>query len=271
MLKLKSLATNRPIVFGITITALSIMLLIVLLVLTAIPVLVLESAGERISFAIAGLGRLLIAALFIFLLYRLGWLHAAGFRGPDFPRKWAVIVLSTLYLCLALPYAYTRSLAIDLSDPSIIAIGFLKTLAVGLLEETVFRGVIMYAFLRLWGDSPQGVLKSLLISSLLFSSIHLFNFLSGVPFVYVLLQTVYTLFLGIFVAAVVLYTKSIWPAIVFHTLIDAASQLGRIGKPELDPTLSLALLLAAIILPVGAYGLYLLRRVETGAVVPEAA
>ena len=265
MSKLKSLATNRPIVFGVIITV----LFSILLILISVLLLIVGSLGESAELALLGLGRLAIAALFVFLLNRFGWLHSAGFRWADSPHRWAVIVLPTLYMCLAFPYAYTRSLTIDLSNPAKVVATFLHAQTIGLVEETIFRGVIMYAFLRLWGDSQRGLARSILISSLLFGSLHLINLLTGAPFADVLTQTIFSIILGFFLAAVVLYAKSIWPAVVVHGLIDAAAHLNVIGKPDLDTTLSDLLLLVAITLPVGVYGLYLLRRVETKSVIPE--
>ena len=160
MSKLKSLATNRPIVFGIIITV----LFSILLILISVLVMMLGSLGESAELAFLGLGRLAITALFVFLLNRFSWLHPAGFRWPDSPNRWAVIVLPTLFMCLAFPYAYTRSLTIDLSNPAKVIATFLHAQTIGLVEETIFRGVIMYAFLRLWGDSQRGLARSILIS-----------------------------------------------------------------------------------------------------------
>jgi membrane protease YdiL (CAAX protease family) len=265
MSKLKSLATNRPIVFGVIITV----SFSILLILISIPVMILGELGENAKLALLSFERLVITALFVFLLNRFGWLHPAGFRRPDRPRRWAVIVLPSLFLCLTLPYAYTRSLTFDLSDPAKVAVTFLNALAIGLVEETIFRGVILYAFLRLWGDSQRGLARTMVVSSLLFGAIHLVNLLAGAPVEDVLSQTIFTTFLGFFLAAVVLYARSIWPAIVVHGLIDVVTHLNVIGKPNLDAVSTDLLLWAAIIVPVGFYGLYLLRRVEQKLVIPD--
>jgi len=79
---LKSLATNRPIVFGVIITV----LFSILLVLISTPVFILESLGESTELALLGLGRLVITALFVFLLNRFGCCHFSSYT-DDWTRR----------------------------------------------------------------------------------------------------------------------------------------------------------------------------------------
>ena len=94
-------------------------------------------------------------------------------------------------------------------------------LLVGLFEEIAFRGVILYTFLHLWGDTHRGVLKSVFISSLLFGMGHLASIFTGNTVSGALFQTASSTITGVLYAALVLYGWSIWPVVIGHFLTDA--------------------------------------------------
>lgn len=222
------------------------------------------AAHEYSKLIIQIVSRLLSGLFFIVVLFRLRRLKSAGFRLPVSARHWLIIILPTVYLSVAASYAFTRTLTVDWSDPVLLILNVLLAFSVGFVEETVYRGAILHTLIRGWGNGRQAIMKAVLISSLLFSIIHLLNLLNGEPLTLTLSQFVYATLLGITFAAIVLTTQSIWPAIVFHWLIDAAVYLNLIGKPDPEPTIRLAVLLIIIIVPLGVYGLYLLSssRIE---------
>lgn len=92
-----------------------------------------------------------------------------------------------------------------------------------LLEELLFRGVILQGFARRYSET-----RALWLSALLFSAAHanVHQFLGTLPF-------------GLFAGWLVLRTGSLWPAVVAHALFNA-------GALALDPDSSTWLMPAAL-------------------------
>jgi len=136
------------------------------------------------------------------------------------------------------------------------------------LEETAFRGLILYGFVRAWGSTKRGLIKSVLVSSLFFSGMHMI-YLAAEPLPVVLLRMIEASLLGILFAALVLSGSSIYPAAFFHGLLNFAGYLNFAGR-SLEPAASAWLFLCLLTLPLALFGVYLLRDVPQRGVVPEA-
>lgn len=171
---------------------------------------------------------------------------------------WLVLLLPLAYATLASTYALTGSFDVNLADPALTGLVTLFIVTAAFLEEVVFRGLILHAFLRAWGNTYRGLIKSILVSSLLFCSVHLLDFLSGRPLLDVFLQSLEAFFLGVWLAALVLRGKSIYPAVAFHAILNLAAYLAFASK-GIQPAPSSWLLLSGLVLPIAAYGIYLLR------------
>jgi membrane protease YdiL (CAAX protease family) len=200
------------------------------------PVLLLTLAS-----AVVAIGGVII------VLY-LGWWGKAGFssagRLTDLP----------FYLLPAgiafLPFVE----GITVTDIQAVASFAVFSIVVAVAEETFFRGLILQSLL------PKGVVTAVLLSALLFSIPHLLNAIGGIwdPF-FTLVDTVAAFGIGITFAALVIRTRTIWPPIILHALINFAAliSLGSITVPAQTPA-QLAVTLAAGAV-MAAYGLYLLR------------
>lgn len=88
---------------------------------------------------------------------------------------------------------------------------------VGFVEESMYRGLMLQALLK------KGVWKAVIISSLLFSLSHFMNALTGWNLYHVLLQLTYSFALGFGWSAFALRTRTIWPLMLIHFLIDFIS------------------------------------------------
>jgi membrane protease YdiL (CAAX protease family) len=121
----------------------------------------------------------------------------------------------------------------------------------------VFRGLILHTFIHTWGTKRAGTIKGVVISSLLFSSIHLLDFLSGRPLSAVLLQSLNAFLLDIVLASLVLIGKSIYPAVFFHGFLNLAGYLNLSSNATVS-TASSWLLLSTLTLPIAIFGFYLL-------------
>jgi membrane protease YdiL (CAAX protease family) len=89
------------------------------------------------------------------------------------------------------------------------------TLMVGISEELYFRGII----LKLLQDNFS-VKQTVVISALVFGIGHSASILAGESIVQVLLQIINAIVFGILAAEIVILTKSLFPAIIWHFLFN---------------------------------------------------
>ena len=91
-------------------------------------------------------------------------------------------------------------------------------IAAALFEETIFRGIILDGFLRLY--SPQ---KAIIYSALLFALVHMNP-----------LQFPHTMILGLFLGWLYYRTKSIWPCIAIHMINNGSVFFLASGMKDID-------------------------------------
>ena len=123
-------------------------------------------------------------------------------------------------------------------------------LFIGFLEEVIFRGFLFKALSR------KNVRSALLISSVTFGMGHIVNLLNGADFLPTLLQIGYATAIGFLFTVLFLKTKSLWPGILAHAVINATSLFAVEGNGSIQLISSLVM----VVLSVG-YALYLLRIV----------
>ncbi|MBQ7345266.1 MAG: CPBP family intramembrane metalloprotease [Oscillospiraceae bacterium] len=88
---------------------------------------------------------------------------------------------------------------------------------VGFLEEIIFRGFLFRAL------EKDGFLRAVAIASVTFGIGHIVNLLSGAELIPTLLQLVYATAAGFCFTAVFVKTRSLWPCVVCHALVNALS------------------------------------------------
>jgi membrane protease YdiL (CAAX protease family) len=128
------------------------------------------------------------------------------------------------------------------------------------LEEIVFRGSILHAFVRSWGTTNRGIFMSVLMSSLFFAGYHIL-YLAAEPPAIVLSRIVVAFLLGILLGALVLKSGSIYPALFFHGLFNVAGYL-NLTSTGTEATAFSWLLLSLSTVPLALYGLILLRDIS---------
>jgi membrane protease YdiL (CAAX protease family) len=123
-------------------------------------------------------------------------------------------------------------------------------LFIGFLEEVIFRGFLFKALSR------KSVRSALIISSVTFGMGHIVNLLNGADFLPTLLQIGYATAIGFLFTVLFIKTKSLWPGILAHAVINATSLFAVEG----DGSVQLISSLVMVFISVG-YALYLLRVV----------
>jgi membrane protease YdiL (CAAX protease family) len=257
------LATNLPIAFALLITFAVLLLSIAAFMLgMALPTGIYRPHIGQI------LGGLTSTLIFVFILLRFGWLTAAGFTWFAGGRSWLPILLLLVYAMIAAIYAYFGDFRFDLSRPKLAGVVAVNQMTVGLVEETAFRGLVMYAFVRIWGDSNWGLVGSVLLSAVFFGAAHLVWLVFGNPPLQTVLKSLSAFEGGICYGTFVLASGSIWPAVVFHGLLNAVVSLKLIDKPEYKETVSSGIRMVLLNLPIVIYAMYLLWKMPPLAVIP---
>ncbi|MGL5928226.1 MAG: lysostaphin resistance A-like protein [Dermatophilaceae bacterium] len=186
----------------------------------------------------------------------LGWWRAIGLTWAGSLRHLYLLwvpVLTLVVLFLLTPMSETV-------DGQWLAVSVPKNMLTGYVEEVVVRGVILFILLRAWRHRSFGVLRAVVVSSLLFGAAHLIGLLGGGNVLSLSSQAIYATFLGVGFAAVLVRTNTIWPLVVLHGLINVV--VGDVAPKESVVATTDTFVLGAIILvvPLLVHGLVLVRR-----------
>ncbi len=242
---MKNFAFRFPFVFAILVSLAA--------VLGQVWPLWLPGLSQNLQIIAARLTDLLFAVV---LLSLLGWWREAGFIHFE---SWRVLLpyLPLILINVLIIGLLFSSASLQVNDPAMILFGLVSFTIGGFVEEALFRGVVLRAFL------PRGLLKAALLSALVFSLAHLPNMLVGQSLGATALQLVRTFLVGFAFVAPLAYTRNIWPLVILHMLINFSSFLAT-GSITLlstqNPTTSQVLVEVGIFGLLALYGLWLLRR-----------
>lgn len=103
------------------------------------------------------------------------------------------------------------------NTPKEIVLFILTMLEVGFIEEILFRG---FLFKTIEKDDQK---TAIIITSLTFGIGHIVNLLNGADFIPTLVQIIYSVSVGYLFVKILIKTKSLWPCIITHSLLNALS------------------------------------------------
>jgi uncharacterized protein len=212
-------------------------------------IFLIDLSPYKIPFVPGGpISEIVLALLWVFLpLYMLGWWRTPGFQRmltwPLRIRGYRALFLG-LFLVLGLfpvlLLAFSKTIH-QTPLPLVVTVA-VYCLFVGIAEEGLFRGLILNMLL------PKGIWKAVLLSSLLFGSMHILNVFAGFPLTSELIQVFSALGFGMFLAAVRLRTNSLRPGIIMHALWDFPLIVLHLHRQHVaPPTPLLALIEGSII------------------------
>lgn len=95
-------------------------------------------------------------------------------------------------------------------------------LLIGYVEEFIFRGLLFSAMLSRYDDR-----KAIIISAITFGIGHIVNLLTGQLAPETFVQVIFAVAWGFILTMVVYRSKSLWPVIIAHGLVDAFSVFSR--------------------------------------------
>lgn len=194
----------------------------------------------------------------IFLIAAMAWLRwdGLGLSAPVSGRSLVVLWLPLLYI-FGILFATTAN---GWPSSRIISFVAINCILVGISEELMFRGILFRGALE-----KMTVTKALILSTILFGLVHVFNvFITGL-FLDSAIQAMAAFMSGIFYVAVRIRTRSLYPMIIVHALWDFS--LFVMAKSVTSPVVvdvpvaGKVLGPLAMALPLFLYGLFLLRHV----------
>jgi hypothetical protein len=244
---MKAFAVRYPFLFGLIVSLLAI--------LGQMWTLWVPGLHQNIQILLA---RATDLALAILLLTSFHWWQETGFVRIKTWKIWLPYL--PLILLVVLGYAsMLGTTGIQVNDPVLILLGAISFMAGGFVEEALFRGVVLRAFL------PRRLLTAALLSSLVFSLAHVPNLLIGQSFGATALQSVRTFLVGFAFVAPLAYTRNIWPLVILHASMNFSSFLGS-GSITLIATESpgISQIVTEFVLfgLMAVYGYWLLHRAE---------
>jgi membrane protease YdiL (CAAX protease family) len=237
-----------------------------LLAFTAIASGVLSRPyGDAVTTSIS---RLITTACVLLLIWRLGWLGSIGIVRLGRWRIWLIALGGIIYFSSASLYSFYSEISFDFSNllcsgsaHAIVITQFI----VALCEEVLFRGLVLYSLVRVWGVSKKGIVGSVILTSLLFAVPHLMQiFTSDVSILSVLVVILEGSFISIWWGALVLWGESIWPAIMSHFIGNAIIALQGLVIPMVDPEILAYERLLFFSLLLGVLGFVLLLKIIPG-------
>jgi len=202
----------------------------------------------------------LLSTLFlVFVIWRLGWLQSSGFTFFGRIKTWLIILFPLIHVLTKDFYFITRDFSLKISEPRLVFWSGFSGFASGFFEETVFRGIVLFYFLRSWGHSISGIVKSITVSASLFGGIHVLQ-LAENPLPQTLLIMLTAVLAGFFYGVILLHGGSIWIPIVFHGLHNAGVNIFIAGRTFSEKSLINFFILITYI-PVFLLGIYLLKKI----------
>jgi membrane protease YdiL (CAAX protease family) len=231
MKKFESFSTRHPIVFGFVL-----ILLFTLLNTLTWPITQIYPYPEGSGLGEA-LAKIVMTVCFIGLLWRFGWLDFAGYGHFGSKRIWLIVTPLIVYKVFLGVYVFSGAFTFPF-PPLVVSIGIIFfALTTSLLEESMYRGLLLTAMRKAWGSTRQGLILSALVSGLFFASLHFFNLIIR-PFPVVFFQVLSMTLIGFYYAIFAITGRSIWPVVVFHWSTNAAITLALSQIPTFEETLT---------------------------------
>lgn len=162
---------------------------------------------------------LVIGGLLLWLIYIVG--NTSFLSWKDTTSKKVLWCLPCLLVALVnFPFASLISGEMHITRMDLMALYIIYVISIALIEEIVFRGILLYLCLDYLRDSKLKYFFAALISTAIFALFHITNLFTGMGLLDVLLQVGYTFLIGGMFAVMMLKTNNVWLCVIVHTLFD---------------------------------------------------
>jgi membrane protease YdiL (CAAX protease family) len=210
------------------------------------------------------LGTLVATGLLLLVAWRLDWLRPAGITRPGSWRVWILTAAVVLYFYVGYRYAFFGTMP---PEPGVLfrlpaaRAMFARQVVVGFVEETLFRGVLLYALVRAWGTTRRGLAGAIMTPALLFGSLHILQLATGNATAAVLLTMGLSVLSGLWLGALVVRWGSIWPGVAIHAASNMVVNIGALAVPDFVPATSAFVVATLMEVPLLLLGVWWLRHV----------
>ena len=182
------------------------------------PITILEDAlaNKLLCGFIARFG---LSALFCWLLYQYGGRKYMIFD-RNFPKYLLWALPCFMVAIINFPISALINGKAEVVRTDLLGLYALYVISIALLEELIFRGVLLLIVSDFMRGKKYQYLWTALICSAVFSLFHLTNLFEGMGIGDVLLQCLYTFLIGGMLIITMLKTKNIWLCVLIHALFD---------------------------------------------------
>jgi membrane protease YdiL (CAAX protease family) len=250
-------SVRKPLIFVLVV----LVAWMILVTAVAVPVGILLNRPIADSL-IQAVGALIATLILLLAAYRIGWINHIGITSFGSRLSWVVTLALSMYVILAGFYAYFGEFSFQVSsllDQEAWPI-LLQGLRAGFVEEVVFRGVILYSLVRVWGKENQGVVTALIVQAVLFALPHVFQVLAGVSPTSALSNVLATLIFGLWTGMLVVAVGSLWPAIFLHAVSNSFTMIKGLSSVWITPYYLGYLRGALIEIPLVLIGLWIVLK-----------
>jgi membrane protease YdiL (CAAX protease family) len=213
-MQLRQFATERPVVASLgSVIAVFVVMGAVIAVAAGLLQARPGDMGPQI------LGQVVGTVVLLVVLWRLAWLSTAGVTNLGNRRLWLVTAGILVFTCWCAAMSFFGTIAVDLSVDRVMAPVLVHTAMAGVMEELLFRGLVLSVLVAAWGGTRRGVVGAVVVSALLFGASHLLNLASssiGITF----LQASEAALSAVLYGALVLAGGSLWPAVALHGMVN---------------------------------------------------
>ena len=211
---------------------------------------------------------LMMSFVGVLILKKLGKINILK-KGKGF---WQGALLGSIMLCPNICSAFYCISYMFSQDPKLHPISVIITIvcmfiiSAGILEELIYRGIILGAIDDYFGHkSASDVWKTVVLSGIFFGIFHFGNLRNGVSFLPVLSQVIDAVGIGIFWGAVYIRSRNIYSIMFLHAasdilaatwlFIEGNSSWGSLSSSRIDFISSFIMLIIHILLAI-----FLLRK-----------
>jgi membrane protease YdiL (CAAX protease family) len=210
-------------------------------------------------------GNLSATGILLVIAARLGWLGEIGITKLGKISTWLVTLALAVCIVIVGFYSFFEDISFALNSLTSTQEArtlLLRSLLVGFVEEAVFRGVLLYSLVRVWGKKRRGIIASVLVQAALFGIFHSLQVLGGASTSAVMANVLDTFIFGILAGAVVLAGRTLWPAIILHTVSNAFILIKGLSSPWIDPVSIGYLREALLVIPLVLLSLWVMLKVR---------
>lgn len=185
----------------------------------AIPIEIVPNDYELNKLLTSIIYHLVMGALLLWLIYIVGNTPYMSWKGTT-PKMLLWCLPCLLVALVNFPFASLISGEMHIIRMDLMVVYIIYVISIALIEEIVFRGILLFLCLDYLRNAKHKYLFAALITTVIFALFHLTNLFVGMGPLEVLMQVGYTFLIGGMFAVIMLKANNVWLCIIIHALFD---------------------------------------------------